>query len=111
VAGRRTLDVRVLAADPRSLGRLGVSSTLDFRSRWQVQTLRWGICVVATVMAIWAANSAAFHSWASWGPPTPHPEVHARWSRSLAIASMALLVLAASVFFFLRPRTPKVDET
>jgi hypothetical protein len=44
---------------------------------------------------IYSFYLAAFHSWASWGPPTPDPEWHRTLSNRFALAGVACFVLAA----------------
>jgi hypothetical protein len=61
--------------------------------------LRIGAFFACGFMAAWFLYLAAFHSWLSWGPPTPYPEWHKRWSIaffciSIASGCCALMIVA-----------------
>jgi hypothetical protein len=53
--------------------------------------VRWGAVIVLAVIGLWLLNLAAFHSWASWGPPTPNPGWHRRWSYIFGVGGLASL--------------------
>ena len=53
------------------------------------------VCLVLLAVALYAGNLAAFHGWASSGPPTDRPDWHRVWAARffwVSIATLAALV-------------------
>jgi hypothetical protein len=69
------------------------------------KSLRWGTSTLLTLGGLWSLNLAAYHGWASAGPPTPRPEWHRllfqRWAM---VAALAFAGAGLAVWWF-RPRS------
>jgi hypothetical protein len=62
------------------------------------------VSAALVLCALWLVNLAAFHSWASWGPPSLWPEWHRAWSYRFALLSLLCVVLAGLTIWALRAR-------
>ena len=61
--------------------------------------VRFGSIAVLGLLGAWFLYLAAFHSWASWGPPSPNPEWHASLSmRFLVLSALSILGFLCLIF-------------
>jgi hypothetical protein len=72
--------------------------------RTVVQITRWGVFGGLLLVGLWLLNLAAFHAWASSGPPTPNPEWHAMWAERYFWGAITSLGTSGIVAFALRRR-------
>jgi hypothetical protein len=67
--------------------------------RGRLWKVRWGVVIVLGIIGVWLLYLAAFHSWASWGPPTPNPEWHRQWSYIFAVSALFAFMSSAIVLW------------
>ena len=72
--------------------------------------VRWGLGTVLVLGGLYALNGAAFHWWASSGPPTAIPEWHRSWSIRFALAGLVCFLLAGFTVWFFRGRRNGPDN-
>ena len=83
--------------DDEGMGRVDTNSGL-------VQAVRWVSAILLVAASLFLLNSAAFHWWASGGPPSPNPEWHRAWGNRFFAMSAALVFLAVLIVWRLRRR-------
>lgn len=76
----------------------------DLERAAAAEWIRWGTAAALVFVAAYLLHGAAFHSWLSWGPPTPDPEWHRVRSHWFVGAAAVSLVASVLVVRLLRPR-------
>jgi hypothetical protein len=72
-----------------------------------VQIVRWLAGLGLILFGLFELNVALYNWWASWGPPTPHPEIYAWRSKIVFLISLASIAGGLFTLYWLRKgRTP-----
>ena len=71
--------------------------------------LRWILSSALALAGLYLTHLALFHSWLSWGPPTPDPEGHRIMSHRLLTGAVLCFLLAICAVRGLRPR-PRTNQ-
>lgn len=74
------------------------------------EVARWTLGVVLVLGGFQSLYLAAFHSWASWGPPTPNPEWHRTLSHRFVLIGLLCFVLAGVTVRFFAARRARADD-
>jgi hypothetical protein len=74
------------------------------------RVFRWVLFAVLVLSGLYAFNGAAYHFWASSGPPTAAPEWHRAWAFRLALIGLLCFVLAGVTVWLSRNRTKRRDN-
>ena len=78
---------------------------MDTRKSW-TQLTRWLGAIAAVAASLYTMNLCAMHVWAAGFPPPDRAQWHLHWANIFAAVSIALLVSAAALIWFLRPIRP-----
>jgi hypothetical protein len=71
--------------------------------------VRWGLSAALVLGGLYAFNGAAFHWWASSGPPTAIPEWHRAWSFRFALVGLVCFLLAGVTVWSFRARSKRSE--
>jgi hypothetical protein len=74
------------------------------------QVLRWTLGLTLLIGSLFLLNLAAFHGWASGGPPTQRPEWHRAWFHRLGVSAIVCFFAGLSVIRRLRAPAPAARE-
>jgi hypothetical protein len=75
------------------------------------RVFRWALFAVLMLGGLYAVNGAAYHWWASSGPPTAVPERHRALAFRFALAGLLCFLMAGFSVWLSRARGKRRDDS